>query len=124
MKKTVGVAAALIVWLSPEFAMLLFLLFVFWENLGDLAAKVYDDHQLMKTEKALRGNLSANVQGYYVHMLTVRSAAEQESRSRARMARRRIAKTARRSMAYASIYVSRLAHGWQRSPLDAATEEE
>lgn len=124
MKKSVGVAAALMVWLSPEFAVLLFLLFVFWENLGDLTLKVYDDHQLMKTEKALKGNVYANVEGYYVHMLTMRSVAERERRSRARTARRRMVKTARRAMAYASLYVSKLAHGWQRPPLDAATEEE
>ena len=72
----------------PEFAFLLFFLLMFWENLGNLALRAYDDYQLTKTEKALKGSLNANVEGYYVHMLTIRSMAERERRSRARLARK------------------------------------
>ena len=38
----------------PEFAVLLFFLCMFWENLGDLTLRIYDDYQVTKTGKALK----------------------------------------------------------------------
>jgi hypothetical protein len=49
LRRVLGVAAALMTYLSPEFAGLLFFLLVFWESLGDLTLRVYDD-QLTETE--------------------------------------------------------------------------
>ncbi|MGO8813057.1 MAG: hypothetical protein ACLQVG_00105 [Terriglobia bacterium] len=124
MKKFVGVAAALMTCLCPEFAVLLFFLYVFWENLGDLTLSIYDDHQLTKTEKALRGNPSANVEGYYVHLLTTRSVAERERQRRAKLAQRLMIKAASRTIAPLSVWVRQVLHGGRRVPMCAATDEE
>jgi hypothetical protein len=80
LKKVISVAAGFILSLRPEFAGLLFFLWMFWESVGNLTVRTYDDYQVTKTEKALKASLSANVDGYYVHMLTVRSVHEREHR--------------------------------------------
>ena len=110
--------------LCPEFAVLLFFLYVFWENLGDLTLKVYDDHQLMKAEKALRGNPSASVEGYYVHMLTMRSVAERERRNRASLARMRMIKALSKTIAPVSLWVRQVLRRGRTVPMHAAAEEE
>ena len=124
MKKFVGVAAALMTCLCPEFAVLLFFLYVFWENLGDLTLSIYADHQLMKTEKALRGNPSANLEEHYVHLLTMRSVAERERQTRAKLGRKRMIKALYRTIAPVSVWVRQVLHGGRRVAMRAATEEE
>ena len=124
MKKFIGVGAALMFWAYPEFVALLLLLWMFWENLGDLTLRIYDDHQLLKTEKALKESLSANVEGYYVHMLTMRSVAERERRSRAKLAWQRRIKAVYRAMAPASVWVRHLIEGGRTVPMRPATGEE
>ena len=124
MKKFIGVGAALMFWAYPEFVALLLLLWMFRENLGDLTLRIYDDHQLLKTEKALKVSLSANVEGYYVHMLTMRSVAERERRSRARLARQRRIKAVYRAIAPASVWVRHLIEGGRTVPMRPATGEE
>ena len=109
MKKFIGVAACLALVTYPEFAVLLFVLSIFWENLGDLTAFIYDDHQLLKTERALKESWSANVDGYYVHMLAMRSVAERERRSRSALARKRRIQAVYRAMAPASTWLRHLA---------------
>jgi hypothetical protein len=123
MKKVIGVAAGLTLWPFPELAGLLVFLWLFWENLGDLTLNIYDDFQLEKTEKALKESMSANVEGYYVHMLTMRSAAERERRNAAKLARKRRIKALYRAIAPASIWVRHLIQRWQTVPLRPATGE-
>lgn len=123
MRRALGVAAALLMWPCPEFAGLLFFLYVFWENLGDLTLRVYDD-QIMKTEKARKGSLSAKVERYCIRMLTMMSIAERKRRSSALLARKRMTKTAYRAIARASTWVRHLIQGGQTVPMRAANEEE
>lgn len=68
MKKFIGVAAGLALVPYPEFAVLLFFLWMFWENLGDLTLRIHDGHQLVNTQEAPKASMSADVDGYYVHM--------------------------------------------------------
>ena len=124
MKKVIGVAAGLMLWPFPEFAVILFFLWLFWENLGDLTLRIHDDFQLEKTEKALKESVSANVEGYYVHMLTMRSVGERERRSIARLARKRRLKAIYRAIAPVSTWVRNLIQRWQTVPMLPATEEE
>ncbi|MGD0225103.1 MAG: hypothetical protein ABSF71_22470 [Terriglobia bacterium] len=123
MRKFVGVAATVMMWPSPELAGLLFFLYVFWENLGDLTLRIYDD-QLMKTDKSRKGNLSAKVERYCIRMLTMMSMAGRKRRSRALLAGRRMIKTAYRAIARASNWVRNLIQGGQAVPMRAATDEE
>jgi hypothetical protein len=124
LKIGIGVAAGLMLLLSPEFAVLLFFLCVFWEELGDLTLEAYDDYQVTKTDKALKGSLSANVKGYYVHALTMRSMAERERRSRAKVARQRRIHAASTAIARVSTRVRLLIQGAGTVPMRAANEEE
>jgi hypothetical protein len=120
LKRLVGVAAALMMWSCPEFAGLLFFLYVFWEKLGNLTLRIYDD-QLMKTEKAPKGSLSAKVERYCVRMLTM---AERKRRSRAKLAWKRMIKAAYRAFAPASVWVRQLLQVGQRVHMRPATDEE
>lgn len=81
MKKVIGGTAVLMLLPYPRLAALLVLLWMFWEELGDLTLGAYDDYQVMKTETALKENPRANVKAYYVHMLTMRSVAERRRRA-------------------------------------------
>jgi len=69
----------------PRLAALLVLLWMFWEELGDLTLGAYDDYQVMKTETALKESPRANVNAYYVHMLTMRSVAKRRRQGRAKL---------------------------------------
>ena len=124
MKRAIVVPACLLIVPYPEFAVLLFFLCIFWENLGDLTLRIYDDYHLTKTEKALEESMSANVNGYYVHMLTMRSVAERERRSRSMLARKRMIRAVYTVSARASAWVRHLLQRGQTAPMRAATEEE
>jgi hypothetical protein len=65
---------------------------------------MYDDYQLTNTEKA-QESMSANEEGYYVHMLTMKSVAERERPSRAKLARKRMIKAVYTVSACASAWV-------------------
>lgn len=119
MKKFIGMAAGLALVPYPEFAVLLFFLWLFWENLGDLTLRIYDDRRLDKTQKALKASMSANVEGYYVHMLTMRSKADRERRSRATLARKRRIKAIYRAIAPVSVGMRHLLQRGQSVPLRA-----
>ena len=123
MRKFVGVAATVMMWPSPELAGLLFFLYVFWENLGDLTLLIYDD-QLMKTVKAREGSLSAKGERYCVRMLTMMSMAERKRRSRALMAGKRMIKASYRAIACASTSIRNLTQGGQTVPMPATTDQE
>ena len=97
---------------------------MFWEKLGNMTLAAYDDYHLRKTEEALKGSLSANVEGYYVHMLAMRSKAERERQSRARLARKRRIKAAYRAIARAYPWVRLLIQRGEAVPIRAATGEE
>ena len=124
MKRAIVVPACLLIVPYPEFAVLLFFLCIFWENLGDLTLRIYDDHQLTKTEKALKESMSANVNGYYVHMLTMRSVAERERRNRSMLARKRMIKAVYTVSARASAWVRQLIERGETGSIRAATGEE
>jgi hypothetical protein len=124
LKKFIGVGAALLFWAYPEFVALLFLLWLFWENLGDLTLRIYDDYRMTKTEEALKESVNANVKGYYVHMLTMRSVCERERRGRAKLAWQRRVKVVYRAMAPASVWVRHLIEGGRTVPMRPATGEE
>jgi hypothetical protein len=124
LKRLIGVGAALMFWIYPEFVALLVLLWMFWESLGDLTLSIYDDFKLLKTEKALKESLSANVEGYYVHMLTMRSVAARERRSRAALTRKRRIKAVYRATAPASTWVRHQIEAGRTVPLRPATGEE
>ncbi len=124
MRIGIGVAAGLMLLPCPEFAVVLFFLWVFWENLGNLTLRVYDDYQLTKTQKALQGSLSANVEAYYVHMLTMRSMAERQRRSKAKLARQRRIKAVYSGIARASAWVRHLIESEESIPMRAAAGEE
>ena len=124
MRKAIGVAVGLMVVPYPESAVLLFFLWMFWEKLGNMTLAAYDDYHLRKTEEALKGSLNANVDGYYVHMLTMRSKAERERRSRARLARKRRIKAVYRAIARAYPWVRHLIQRGEPVPIRAATGEE
>lgn len=108
----------------PRFALFLVLLWMFWENLGDLTLRTYDDYQLIKTEKALKKSLSANVSPFYVHLLTVTSAAERQRQSRAKLARQRVIKAAYTVFARASAWVRNLMDRGETVTMRPATGEE
>ena len=55
LTKLIGVGAGLMLLPYVGFAVLLFFLWMFWENLGNLTLSVYDDYQLSKAEKARKG---------------------------------------------------------------------
>ena len=124
MKKAIGVTAGLMVLPSPGFAVLLFFLWMFWEKLGNLTLAAYDDYQLRKTEEALQGSLNANVDGYYVHMLTMRSKAERERRSRAKLAREHRIEAIYTALARASTWGRLLIQRGEPVSMRAATGEE
>ena len=124
MKKVVGVTAALILLPYPELAFLLFLLWIFWEELGSLTLEVYDDYQLSKTEKALKRGQGANVDGYYVNMLTQRSIAEREQRNKAVLIRQRRVRAIHAAIARGSAWVRHLIQRGEAVPVPAATWEE
>ena len=124
MKKFIAVAASLMLWPFPELAGLLVFLVLFWENLGDLTLTIYDDHHMRKTEEALKESISAEVDGYYVHMLAMRSTAQRERRSRAKLARKRRIEALHTAIARASIWVRQLIQRGETAPMRAATGEE
>ena len=113
----------MMLWPLPEFAVILFFLWLFWENLGDLTLSIYDDFQLEKTEKALKESVSANVEGYYVHMLTMRSVAERERRSSAKLARKRRIEAFYTALARASTWFRQLVQRGETVPMSATAEE-
>ena len=76
MRKLVGVAAMAVLFPCPEAAVGLFFTWVFWDNLGNLALRVHEDWQVGKVEKALRRDIHAKVDIYYVHLMNVRTRAE------------------------------------------------
>jgi hypothetical protein len=55
LRKLIGVGAGLMLLPYVGFTVLLFFLWMFWENLGNLTLSVYDDYQLSKAEKARKG---------------------------------------------------------------------
>ena len=124
MKKAVGVTAAWIVLPYPELAFLLFLLWIFWEELGNLTLNVYDDYQLFKTEKALKRNQSANVDAFYVNMLTQRSVAEREQRNQAELIRQRRVRAIHAAIARGFTWARHLIQRGEAVPMHAATWEE
>ena len=124
MRKFIGVAASLMLWPFPELAGLLVFLWLFWENLGDLTLRIYDDYHMTKTEEALEESIHSDVDGLYVHMLTMRSVGERERRNRAKLARKRRLKAIYRAIAPASIWVRHLIQRWQTAPALVAAEEE
>ena len=123
MKKVIGVAAGLTLLPYPDFAVLLFLLWLFWEDLGTLALSLYDDYQLAKTEKALSGSLNADAKAFYVHMLTIRSVTRRERRARQRLARKRKMEAAYAAFARTSAWFRLLTQKEQTAPIGAAIEE-
>ena len=125
MKKVIGGTAVLILLPYPRLAALLVLLWMFWEELGDLTLGAYDDYQLMKTETALKESPSANVKAYYVHMLTMRSVAERRRRGTAQLVQKPKPKAAFTARARAA--ATRVRHLVERDetvPLGSATGEE
>jgi hypothetical protein len=125
LKKLIGGAAALMFLPFPRVAALLALLWMFWEELGDLTLGAYDDYQVMKTETALKESPSANVKAYYVHMLTMRSVAERRRRGRAQLVQKPNPKAAFTARARAA--ATRVRHLIERGetvPMGAATGEE
>jgi hypothetical protein len=121
LRKAIGFAAWLMVVPSPAFGVLLFFLWMFWEKLGKMTLDAYDDYHLRKTEEALKGGLHASLDGYYVHMLTMRSKAERERRSRARLARKRRIKAVYRAIARAFISVRNLSQRGKTADMRAVT---
>jgi len=72
LRKATGTAAALIAWKWPEAAVAGFLLWLYWEPLDRLATRVWDDWMCARTERALREDPNAAVEGFYVLMLSRR----------------------------------------------------
>ena len=125
MKKVIGGTAVLMLLPYPRLAALLVLLWMFWEELGDLTLGAYDDYQLMKTEAALRENPRANVNAYYVNMLTMRSVAKRRRQSGAKLVQNPKPKVAfkARARAAATWVRHRMVRG-ETAPAGAATGEE
>ena len=63
LRKFIGVAASLMLWPFPELAGLLVFLWLFWENLGDLTLRIYDEHHMTKTQETLEESIHADVDG-------------------------------------------------------------
>jgi hypothetical protein len=124
LKKAVGVAAALIVLPYPEIAFLLFALWIFWEDLGDLTLQVYDDYMLFRTEKALKRSQGASVEAFYVNMLTQRSIAEREQRQQAALIRQRRVQAIHAALARSLTWARHLIQRGEAVPVHAATWEE
>lgn len=124
MKNVIGLSAGLMLLPFPRFALLLVLLWMFWENLGDLTLRIYDDYLLLKTEKALKASLSADVKAYYVNLLTVRSLAERQRRSRAKVARSRMFEAAYAVIARVSAWIRHLMDRGETVSMRPATGEE
>jgi len=124
LKKAVGVTAALMVLPYPEIAFLLFALWIFWEDLGDLTLKVYDDYKLFRTEKALKRSQGASVEAFYVNMLTQRSIAEREQRNQAALVRQRRVQAIHAALARGLTWARHLIQREEAVPVPAATWEE
>jgi hypothetical protein len=124
LRKFIGVTASLMLWPFPELAGVLVFLWLFWENLGDLTLRIYDEHYMTMTEEALEESINADVDGLYVHMLTLRSVTERERRSRAKLARKRRIRALYRAIAPLSSWVRNLIQRWQTVPMLPAAEEE
>ena len=125
MKKAIAVTAGLMLLPLPRFIdLLLVLLWMFREELGELTIGAYEDYHVMKTAKALRESLDADVDAHYLLLLTMRSTAERERRRRASLARARIHRPPQPVIARASAWVRRLAERGESESMRPATGEE
>jgi hypothetical protein len=74
--------------------------------------------------QCLKESMSAKVEEYYVHLLTMRSVAEWERLSRSMLARERKTKAIYRAIALASTWVRHLIDRGETASMRAATGEE
>ena len=100
VRKLVGVAAMAALFPCPEAAVGLFFTWVFWDNLGNLALRVHEDWQVGKVEKALRRDIHAKVDIYYVHLMNVRTRAEREKKKKFRNSLKRKAARGVRAVSF------------------------
>ena len=107
LRKATGTAAALIAWKWPEAAVGGFLLWLYWEPLNRLAIGVWDDWMCARTEKALREDPNAEVEGFYVLMLSRRRRRERERQERFRQRWRSRLGSPRRALATLLIFLDR-----------------
>jgi hypothetical protein len=84
IRKLVGTAAAFMIWPAPEAAFMLFLLWVWWDDLWPKALLAWDEIRVKKTRQALKADLSANVNPIHVCMMTTMNRAERERKARFR----------------------------------------
>lgn len=107
LRKATGTAAALIAWKWPEAAVGGFLLWLYWEPLNRLAIGVWDDWMCARTEKALREDPNAEVEGFYVLMLSRRRRRERERQERFRQRWRSRLGSPRRALATLLIFLDK-----------------
>jgi hypothetical protein len=74
----------------PEAAVVLFLLWLFWEELGSMTIESYEDRQVSKVRKALCDNIFAQVDLRYVHLMIERDRTEREQKAKDLKARERL----------------------------------
>ena len=84
LRKLTGTGAACLVWSAPEVAFMLFVLWVWWDDLWPHALAWWDERRIKDTRLALKNDLSANVRPIYVHMMTTIDRAERERKARLR----------------------------------------
>ena len=84
IRKLIGTVAAVLIYPYPEAAMMVFLLWLYWDNLWPKALSWWEERRLDQTREALKNDLSARVDLRYVHMMTVTDKAERERKARFR----------------------------------------
>jgi hypothetical protein len=119
LRKAVGTLAAFLALRWPALAVGGFLLWLYYEPLSSMSAKVWDDWMCAKTEKALREDINADVDGaYYVLMLSHRKRREREYQERFRQRWRSRLRSVRRVLATVFLFLRALWQDLTRSVSD------
>jgi hypothetical protein len=95
-----------------------FLLWLYYEALSSMSARVWDDWMCARTEKALREDINAEVDGTYVLMLSHRKRREREHQERFRQRWRSRLGSVRRVLATVLLFLKALWQDLIRSATD------
>ena len=83
-RKLIGTLAALLIYPYPEIAIMVFLLWLWWDHLWPKALTAYEENRISHTRKALKKSLSARVNPRYACMMAVIDREERERKARFR----------------------------------------
>jgi len=118
LRKAIGTLAAFLALKWPALAVGGFLLWLYYEALSSMPARVWDDWMCARTEKALREDINAEVDGTYVLMLSHRKRREREHQERFRQRWRSRLGSVRRVLATVLLFLKALWQDLIRSATD------